>query len=180
MVYEFLADGFEELEAFAPIDILRRAGVKVVTVGVGKREVTGSHGIPVTADIASADIALDDSVEMIVLPGGMPGTLNLEANDEVQRAIAYCSENGKYIAGICAAPSILGHLGLLEGKEAICFPGFEKDLKGAVISDKYVVDAGQIVTARGAGVCIPFALKLVEKLVNAQKAEEIRAGIQTP
>ena len=178
MVYVFLANGFEEIEALTPVDVLRRAGVETVTVGVGGDHITGSHKITVRTDITVDKIVLDDKVEMIVLPGGMPGTLNLENDDYVQTAIDYCAQKGRYIAAICAAPSILGHKGLLNGKNAKCFPGFEKELEGAVISENYVVCDGNIITAQGAGVALKFALTLVEKLVSSQKAEEIAGSIQ--
>lgn len=178
MVYVFLANGFEELEALAPIDILRRAGVAVTTVGVDSQTITASHKVVFTTDITVDKVVLDDSVEMIVLPGGMPGTLNLENNDYVQAAIDFCVKNDRYVAAICAAPSILGHKGLLKGKKAICFPGFEKDLEGAEISADHVVEDGKFITAKGAGVCIPFALKLVEKLVSAEKAAELHDSLQ--
>lgn len=125
MIYVFLADGFEETEAIAPIDMLRRAKKTVVTVGVTGKIVTGSHGIPVTADITQDEMQLNDELEMIVLPGGMPGTLNEEASEQVQAAITYCAEHDRYLTAICAAPSILGHRGLLQGKHAVCYPGFE-------------------------------------------------------
>ena len=128
MIYVFLADGFEETEAIAPIDLLRRAGKDVVTVGVGDNIIRGSHGIPVVTDTIAQEAPLTDELEMIVLPGGMPGTLNLEKSDYVQRAIDYCVSNNKYIGAICAAPSILGHMGLLKGRKAVCYEGFEAQL----------------------------------------------------
>ena len=109
MIYVFLAEGFEETEAIAPIDLLRRSGRNVITVGVGNKTIKGSHGIPVTADITAEEISLNDELEMIVLPGGMPGTINLEKSEYVQSAIDYCVKNRKFIGAICAAPSILGH-----------------------------------------------------------------------
>ncbi|MBO5449215.1 MAG: DJ-1/PfpI family protein [Ruminococcus sp.] len=178
MVYVFLAEGFEEMEALAPVDILRRAGVEVKTVGVGSEIVTGSHKIPVTADITVDNIVLDDSLDMIVLPGGMPGTINLESNTEVLAAVDYCADNNRYIAAICAAPSILGHKGLLEGRYAVCFPGFEKDLKGALISTRQVAVDGKYITAKGAGCSIKFGLKLVELLCSRDKAESLEANLQ--
>ena len=116
--------------------------------------------------------------DAVVLPGGMPGTLNLEADKTVQGAIDYCVENKKYICAICAAPSILGHKGLLKGKEAICFPGFENDLTGAILSDKYVVTDGLIITARGAGVAVDFGLEIVKALKGEETAENVRKTIQ--
>lgn len=177
MIYVFLAEGFEETEATAPIDLLRRARLQVKTVGVTGKVVTGSHGIPVTADITTDEMVLDDTLQMIVLPGGMPGTLNEEKSKAAQDAIAYCVEHDRYVCAICAAPSILGHLGLLDGKEAICYPGFEKDLKGATISKKGVVQDGKIVTARGAGVAASFGLKLIEVLLGKAASDKVRAAI---
>lgn len=170
MIYVFLADGFEEIEALAPVDLLKRAGKKVITVGVTGNVITGSHGIQVIAD--TNEISLDDSLEMIVLPGGMPGTLNLEKSQCVQNAIDYCVLNNKFIGAICAAPSILGHKGLLKGKKAICYPGFESHLEGAVISDNSVEEDGIFITARGAGVAIDFGLKLVEKTVSLEESQK--------
>lgn len=178
MVYVFLADGFEDIEALAPIDILRRANVDVKTVGVTSKEVTSSHGVTVKADISVSDIKLDSDLELIVLPGGMPGTLNLEASVGVQKAIDFCAANDKYIAAICAAPSILGHKGLLKGKKATCFPGFEKDLVGADACSDLVVIDGKFITGKGPGACIEFGLKLAEILVSADVALNIKAGMQ--
>ena len=178
MVYVFLADGFEDIEALAPIDILRRANVDVKTVGVTGKEVTSSHGVTVKADISVSDIKLDSDLELIVLPGGMPGTLNLEASVGVQKAIDFCAANDKYIAAICAAPSILGHKGLLKGKKATCFPGFEKDLVGADACSDLVVIDGKFITGKGPGACIEFGLKLAEILVSADAALNIKAGMQ--
>ena len=170
MIYVFLADGFEETEAIAPIDMLRRAKKEVVTVGVTGKIVTSSHGVPVTADITQDEIQLNDHLEMIVLPGGMPGTLNEEA-------ITYCAEQNRYLTAICAAPSILGHRGLLNGKHAVCYPGFESALTGAEVGTEGVVQDGNIITARGAGVAIDFGLALVAALCGAEKSAEIRKGI---
>ena len=118
MIYVFLADGFEETEAIAPIDILKRFGKEVVTVGIGGGKITGAHAVTVIADITDSDVIMTDKVEMIVLPGGMPGTLNLEKSPVVQAAIKFCVDNKKAIGAICAAPSIIGKLGLLKGKKA--------------------------------------------------------------
>ncbi len=178
MIYVFLANGFEETEAVAPIDILKRAGAEVVTVGVGGDSITGSHGITVIPDIIEQDVILTDKVDMIVLPGGMPGTLNLEKSETVQRAIKFCADNDKYIGAICAAPSIIGSLGLLSGKEAICFPGFEDALAGAKISDKKVVVDGKYITAAGAGVAVEFGLALAANVVSPAKSDKVRASMQ--
>lgn len=177
MVYLFLANGFETIEALAVVDMLRRAKIDVKKVGVTGKIVTSSHNIDVTADIEIDEFDVKDA-DAVVLPGGMPGTLNLEADKTVQGTIDYCIENKKYICAICAAPSILGHKGLLKGKEAICFPGFENDLTGAILSDKYVVTDGLIITARGAGVAIDFGLEIVKALKGEETAENVRKTIQ--
>lgn len=179
MIYCFLADGFEEVEALAAVDMIRRAGLTLKTVGVNKKLITGAHGIKIEADITEAEIVLDEQTQAVILPGGMPGTINLENSKTVQNAIDFACENKKLICAICAAPSVLGHKGLLKGKEAIAYPGFEKDLEGAVISDKYVVCDGNIITAKGAGVAIDFGLEIVAYLASADKAEEIRKSIQS-
>lgn len=177
MIYAFLADGFEETEAIAPIDMLRRAKLEVKTVGVGTATPTSSHGIKVTADITEADVKLDGDLQLIVLPGGMPGTLHLEASKTVQSAIAYCAENGIPVGAICAAPSILGKLGLLSGRDAVCFPGFEQYLQGAKVQNKLCVTDGKFTTACGAGAAIEFGLELVNVLCGAEKSEELRHAI---
>jgi len=178
MVYVFLATGFEEMEALAPTDILRRAKVDVKTVGVTGSVVSSSHGVTVSPDLFIDDIKLDENLDMIVLPGGMPGTLNLEGNDKVQKVIDYCSENDKFIAAICAAPSILGHKGLLKGKKATCFPGFEKDLDGAELVDSLVAADGKIITGKGAGASIEFGLKLAEVMTSPEVAAHLRSSLQ--
>ncbi len=176
MVYVFLAEGFEETEAIAPIDLLRRAGLKVTTVGVTGKVVTGAHGIPVTADIEEKELDFTDA-EMIVLPGGMPGTINEEKSQVVQAAIDYCAEKGIHIAAICAAPSILGHKGLLKGKTAVCYPGFENDLDGADVISAGVITDIDVTTARGAGVAVDFGLELVRVLCGEEKSYAIRESI---
>ncbi len=175
MVCMFLAQGFEEVEALAPLDLLRRAGVEIKTVGVGSKTVVGAHSIPVVADMTDADFS-DDKPEMVILPGGMPGTLNLDASDVVHRAIDTAVKNGAHLAAICAAPMILGKLGLLSGKEAICYPGFEEHLLGAKISEKTVVNDGKVTTAKGMGVAIEFGLTLVKLLKGEKVAENLRVS----
>lgn len=178
MIYVFLAPGFEEIEALAVVDVLRRAELEVLTVGVGEDFVIGSHQIPVACDIAEKNLILDEKVEAIVLPGGMPGTLNLEKSETVQKAIDWAIENDKLVCAICAAPSILGHKGLLDGKNATCFPGFEDELFGAEISKDYVVKDGNIITARGMGSAIEFGLQIAEVLTSKENAQKIRASLQ--
>ena len=177
MIYVFLAEGFEETEAIAPIDMLRRAKQNVATVGVTGKVVTGSHGVPVNADITAEELKIGGDMEMIVLPGGMPGTLNEEASDIVQAAIDYCVENDRWIGAICAAPSILGHRGILRGKTAVCYPGFEERLAGARIGNGKVAVDGNITTSRGVGTAIAFAAALIEQLESKEKAEEIKKSI---
>ncbi|MBQ9383624.1 MAG: DJ-1/PfpI family protein [Ruminiclostridium sp.] len=178
MILVFLANGFEETEAIAPIDILRRNGQKVVTVGIGEEVITSSHGITVVPDVTEVDIAASDEIDMIVLPGGMPGTLGLEGSRTVQDMIDYCAENGKYIAAICAAPSIIGKKGLLKGKKATCFPGFEDFLEGAEFTGEPVEHDGNIITARGAGVALEFGLKLVEVLSGKPAADKLKEAMR--
>lgn len=177
MIYVFLADGFEEVEALTPVDVLRRAELEVRTVGVTGKVVRGSHGIPVTCDITEEQ-ADPNGLEMIVLPGGMPGTLNLEKSQVVQAFIAYAVEQGLPIGAICAAPSILGHLGLLDGRRVTCFPGFETQLGDAHYTAGPCEVDGSLVTARGAGVAMEFALALVEKLKGSERAALLRASLQ--
>jgi len=177
MIYVYLADGFEETEAIAPIDMLRRGGKDVITVGVGDNIIRSSHGVPVVADTIAEEAPLADELEMIVLPGGMPGTLNLEKSEYVQAAVDFCVKNNKFIGAICAAPSILGHKGLLKGKTAVCYEGFETQLEGAVIGNTSVAEDGIFITARGAGVAVDFGLKLVEKAVSKAESDRLRAAI---
>ena len=179
MIYVFLADGFEELEALATVDILRRAEleVKTVGVGVGGRTVTSSHGVTVIADIEEKDVTTDD-MELVVLPGGMPGTLNLEKSPIVTASVRYCLDNSLHVAAICAAPSILGHMGVLKGCTATCFPGFEKELAGASLSSQPVCVSGRIITGKGAGVVIDFALRIVAELCGSQQALAVKKAIQ--
>lgn len=176
MVYLFLQEGFEEIEAMAPIDILRRAGADLKVVGENGLTVTGSHGITVKADLEPGDVSFSD-MDMMILPGG-PGTPNHEKSSIVQDALRFCAENGKFIGAICAAPSVLGHMGLLRGRNAVCFPGYEKELEGAAVLFDPVCVSGKIITARGAGVSVDFALALVSVLYGEEKSLEIRKKIQ--
>lgn len=177
MVYLFLAEGFEEIEALCPLDILRRAGITVTTVGVGGKTVIGAHGISVISDITDAEYVGND-VDMIILPGGMPGTLNLGNSDVCISAIKNAVENDVYVAAICAAPSILGTHGVLKNKNAVCYPGFEAALKEANVLSTGVCCDGKIITAAGMGVAVEFALKLVEVLKDKDTSEKIYESIQ--
>ena len=178
MIYVFLADGTEEVEAVATIDMLRRAELDVMTLGIGSQMIVGSHGIGIVCDADIKNIKPDETLQAVVVPGGMPGTLNIEKNADAQAFIDYANENNKLICAICAAPSVLGHKGLLKGKKATCFPGFEKELEGAEFTDEGVVMDGNIITAKGAGVAIEFGLKIAEQFAGKAEADKIYASIQ--
>ncbi len=177
MIYMFLADGFEETEALATLDVLRRAEIEVKTVGVTGCTVIGSHGISVFADLGIDEISVSD-VSGVVLPGGMPGTTNLEKNDTVIECVKYAANNNLLVAAICAAPLILGHLGILVGKKATCFPGFESELKGAEIIEFGVVGDANVITAKGAGVSLEFGFKIVEFIKDKGLADNLRKTMQ--
>ena len=173
----FLADGFEEIEGLTVVDLLRRAGVEVTTVSItGERTIHGAHGIDVQADVLFEDMAVDNE-DMLVLPGGMPGTLHLAAHEGLKKVLNQFYEEKKYLAAICAAPSVFGKYGYLKGKKATSYPGFEKELLGAEYLVDAVVDSDFIITSRGMGTAIPFSLKLIEKLLGQEKAEEISKSI---
>ena len=177
MVYLFLANGFEEIEALCPLDLLRRAGVEVTTVSVGGGEaVMGAHGICVHADLPDT-MFRDAKPEMVILPGGMPGAKNLDASKTVEQALRVTYACGGYLAAICAAPMVLGHQGYLQGKEAICYPGFEKEMTGAKIAKERVVRDGKIITAAGMGVALEFGLALVAVLKGEEAAAELRRAV---
>lgn len=177
MLYMFFAQGFEEVEAIAALDIIRRAKIDIKSVGVGDKIITGSHGIPIICDCVADDICID-GIGGVILPGGMPGTNNLYDCDKVHEAIDFCASNGKLICAICAAPLILGRKGLLEGKEAVCFPGFEDELKGAVISNKFVCADGNVITAKGMGSAVNFGLAVVAYFKGQAFADELKASLQ--
>lgn len=172
-----LADGFEEIEALTAVDLLRRAKVYVDTVSITEDYmVHGAHGINVQTEDLFDEINFAE-FDMVVLPGGLPGTTNLNAHAGVQKVVRDFAENGKYVCAICAAPSILGGMGLLKGRHAISYPSFEDKLTGAVITRNPVVQDGNIITSRGMGTSIDFALKLVEVMAGAEKASEIGDSI---
>lgn len=180
MIYVFLAKGFEEIEALTVVDYLRRAEMEVYTVGIGSKIITGSHNIPVFCDLDENEVSVSDEIEAVILPGGMPGTLNLEANKTVNDFIDFCAEKDKYLCAICAAPSILGHKGLLKGKVACCFPGFEDELEGADVSKDFVCTDGKIITAKGMGAAIDFSREIVANLLDKNTAERIKLSLQCP
>lgn len=178
----FLATGFEEIEALTVVDLCRRAGMEAVTVAVMKEEgeetchVTGSHGITVRADMTFEEVDFD-GLDMIVLPGGMPGTRNLEACAPLMQKLDTFYKTGKCLSAICAAPSIFGHRGYLEGRNACAYPGFDKELAGAKVSAGPVEVSGHITTSRGLGTAIPFALAIVERFCGREKAEELAKSV---
>lgn len=176
LVYVFFAHGFEEIEAITAVNILRRAHLEVRSVGVGSKTITGSHGITVHCDMID-HMAGVKGVDMIVLPGGMPGTINLEKSDTVCTFIDHAVQNNLWIAAICAAPSILGHRGVLQGKRATCFTGFEQELEGAEYLQDSIVQDGKLITASGPQAAVDFALKLVECLLGEERAQILRASL---
>lgn len=182
MIYMFLADGFEEIEALCPLDLLRRAGIAVTTVGVGHKTVTGAHGIAVLADLTDAEFAAKENKETegVILPGGMPGTLNLGASETVISALRAAHEAGLLICAICAAPSVPGELGMLAGKRAVCFPGFEGSLKGAENTSARVERDGNLITAVGMGAALEFGLAIVSALRGREAAEKLSAAVLAP
>jgi 4-methyl-5(b-hydroxyethyl)-thiazole monophosphate biosynthesis len=176
-IFIFLAEGFEEIEAVATIDILRRGGLDVTIVSItGQLPVTGAHDIPVTADVLfeNADFSTGS---LLVLPGGMPGAANLNAHQGLKNLLLQYATEGKKIAAICAAPLVLGGLGLLQGKKATAYPGYESTLKGAQYEEKTVVKDGNIITGKGPGFTFNFALTIVEELQGKSKADEVASGM---
>jgi 4-methyl-5(b-hydroxyethyl)-thiazole monophosphate biosynthesis len=168
-----LADGFEEIEAITPIDLLRRAGIEVIVAGVGKREITGSHDITIETDVLLEQYqGLPDAV---VLPGGMPGAANLRKSEALSDILQKMKKNGKWIGAICAAPAVvLAPQGILDGKKATCFPGYEDQFGGKIIfSEERVVRDGGVITSRGPGSAAEFSLELVAQLAGAEQAKKI-------
>ena len=173
----FLADGFEEIEGLTVVDLLRRAGVDVTTVSItGSYTIHGAHGIDVQADKLFEEVKYEEK-DMIVLPGGMPGTRKLGEHCGVKEVLEQFYQNEKYIAAICAAPSVLGKYGMLKGRKATSYPGFEDALIGAEYVSESVVADGFVITSRGLGTAIDFSLKLIEKLIDVEKADAIKESI---
>jgi 4-methyl-5(b-hydroxyethyl)-thiazole monophosphate biosynthesis len=180
MVYVLLAEGFEEVEALTPVDILRRAGLPVQTVGITGKTVTGSRGVPVVADVLPEQVQ-PEQTDLLILPGGLRGTENLRDDPFTGKLIDYCLDNDRYLAAICAAPSIvLGGRGVLRGKKAICYPGMEDGMTGATVVKQAVVQDGKIFTSRGAGTAMDFAFALCAALCGKDKAREIARSIVLP
>ena len=177
MVYIFLANGFEEVEALAPLDILRRAEIDVKTVAVGAKKIVGSHGIEIVTDIHESEVTTDD-MECVILPGGMPGTANLAAHEGLAEMLKAHAAEGKRLAAICAAPSVLGGLGLAAGHKVTCFPGWEGKMEGATVTGAAVETDRLISTGRGMGCSIDLGLELVKLLVDEETAADLKKKIQ--
>lgn len=176
-VYVFLADGFEDIEAIAPIDILRRSGMSVTTVSVnGTDQVTSAHGVTIKADTVIENARLDDA-DILMLPGGMPGSANLDSHDGVRKALLEQARQGRHIGAICAAPMVLGHLGLLKGRKATCYPGFETELTGAQYTAQTVTVDGNIITGEGPAAAFEYAYRIVELLKDKDTADALRHGM---
>ena len=176
MVYVLLGTGFEEVEAIAPIDLLRRAGVSVLTVGVDGKSVTGGHGITVEADITLGEMDLTE-LEMIVLPGGLGGVATARASEAALDALRFAYENGKYVAAICAGPTVLAELGIIGDRRATCYPGCEDAMGNAALQQVACVTDGKLITGASAGCAIPFALSLIEALKGREEASRIEKQI---
>lgn len=177
MKYLFLADGFEEIEALTTVDILRRAGIKIWIVGVGKLDVKGAHGITVMADLLDKEIDYE-KVSLVILPGGMPGAKNLEKSIFVDKAIKNCIKLGGNVAAICAAPMVLGKKGLTQGKKMTCYPGFEDELKGAQYIPDGVVKDGNFITGKGPGVTFDFAFEILKLYKDEETIRELKESMQ--
>lgn len=177
MIYVFLADGFEEIEALTPVDYLRRCELEVKMVGVTGVVVKSSHGIRVMPDVLLSHMDLN-AADMIILPGGMPGTLNLEQSQAVQDAVDFCARHDRWIGAICAAPSILGHKGLLDGKTATCYPGFEAQMGNAKLAEQpgVYVD-GKIITATSVHFAEQFAFTLGECLLGSGRMDLLKTAV---
>jgi 4-methyl-5(b-hydroxyethyl)-thiazole monophosphate biosynthesis len=176
-VFIFLAEGFEETEAVATMDVMLRGGLNVTSVSItGKLSVTGAHGIVINADTLFEKVDFS-SGDMLVLPGGTQGALNLNAHEGVKNALKQFENNGKKIAAVCAAPLVFGGLGLLQGKKATVYPGYESTLKGATCIDAPVVKDGNIITGRGPCCSFQFGLAIVEELLGKAKADEVAEGL---
>lgn len=177
MVYMLLGTGFEEVEAVTPLDILRRAGVEVLTVGVNGKTVYGSHNVGIEADITLEEMDLT-VLEMIILPGGLGGVASVRASKPAMDALAFAHQNGKYVAAICAGPTVLADLEITDGKQATCYPGCEKDMGSAKVDSTVpCVQDGTVITGASAGCALPFGLKLVAALKGEEAAKTIAGQI---
>ena len=177
MVYVLLGTGFEEMEAIAPIDLLRRAGIRVLTVGVDGKAVTGGHGITVEADITIDQMDLTD-LDMIVLPGGLGGVATARASQKALDALRFAWENDKFVAAICAGPTVLADLGITDHRKATCYPGCEAGMGSArMVADTPCIRDGRLITGASAGCAIPFGLMLIEALRGAEESRRIEKQI---
>ena len=177
MVYMLLGTGFEETEAIAPLDLLRRAGVEIATVGINGKVVYGSHHIGIEADLELGQMDLS-RLDMIVLPGGLGGVASIKASEKALDAVRFAYENGKYVAAICAGPTILAQLGITDGKNATCYPGCESQMGSAIIHENAAaVTDGKIITGTSAGCAIPFGLQLIAALKGQEAADAIARQI---
>ena len=176
MVYMLLGTGFEETEAIAPLDLLRRAGVEIQTVGLNGKVIYGSHGIGVEADIEIGQLDLT-ALEMIILPGGLGGVASIRACDAAMEAVRFAWENGKYTAAICAGPTVLADLGIVDGKNATCYPGCEENMGSAKMVQAPAVTDGKLITGTSAGCAIPFGLALIAALKAQEEADRIAKQI---
>ena len=177
MVYLIYGNGFEETEAMAPLDCLRRAGIPVTTLGIGGTEITSAHQVVMKADAPIEDADLD-AMEMLILPGGLGGVAEIKASAQAEKLIRYAADNGRWLCSICAGPTIPGGMGLLEGKCAVCYPGMEDGMVGPKVQkgSQVVVD-GKTVTAEAAGSAMAFGLKLVECLAGREAAEKVAFAV---
>ena len=176
MVYMLLGTGFEETEAIAPLDLLRRAGIGVLTVGLNGKTVYGGHSIGIEADITIDQMDLTD-LDMIILPGGLGGVASIRASKAAMDAIAFAHENGKFTAAICAGPTVLADLGITNSKKAVCYPGCEEAMGSAEIQSVSAVRDGQLITGTSAGCAIDFGLELIRALKGNEAAEAIATQI---
>ena len=177
MVYMLLGTGFEETEAIAPLDLLRRAGIDVMTVGINGKIVKGSHGIGIEADIELSQLDLTD-LEMIILPGGLGGVASIRASEAAMDAVKFAADNGKFTAAICAGPTVLADLGITDGKKATCYPGCEDGMGSACMAEnEAAVRDGLVITGTSAGCAVPFGLALIEALRGPEAAEKIAKQI---
>jgi len=177
MIYVFLATGFEDIEAIAPVDIMRRAGLEVQTVSItGEEIVTSAHGVGIASDLLLSDVDFS-SAEMLVLPGGLPGSTNLDACKPLTEAIKRHFESGGPIAAICAAPLVYGHLGLLKGRRATCYPGVERELTGATYTAAIVERDGNIITGKGPAAAFEFGYTIVDFFLGEGASQPLRQGM---
>lgn len=176
MVYILLGNGFEEIEAVSPCDILRRGGVEVQFAGIGGRLITGGNGITVQADCTAEEMDLQ-AMEMIVLPGGLGGVRSILGSEAAMNAVRYAYENGRFVTAICAAPTVLAGLGITDGKHATCYPGMEEQMGSAVMEDANAVSDGKVLTGRAPGAALDFGYLLLETLKGAEVATKVRGGM---